>query len=147
MANQSDDFFDRIKKFHLKMEQDFLDMCARVSSLRLSPTKVWQPFTDLFETESAYVIRMELAGMKKGDFTVTIEKNELIVKGVRMEPPLNEPRKYHQMEISFDPFERIILLPSNISAESVKAEYEDGFLTITISKKVKPKGKVKIEIE
>jgi HSP20 family protein len=68
--------------------------------------------------------------MKQSDFDVNFEENSLIISGTRSES--REKRAYHQMEIRFGQFRTIISLPEGLSLDSAEAEYEDGFLTVSI---------------
>ena len=65
-------------------------------------SSVWSPPTDLFESEEALVVRVEIAGMKEEDFEVALENNVLLIAGTRSDSP--ERRAYHQMEIRFGKF-------------------------------------------
>jgi HSP20 family protein len=91
---------------------------------------VWSPPTDLYEVEDAYLVRVEIAGMRQQDFSVTLENNFLIVRGVRSETP--ERRAYHQMEIRFGEFSTVVAIPGPVNAEKSTAEYEDGFLIVSL---------------
>jgi HSP20 family protein len=93
----------------------------------------WSPPTDVYETETGFVVRVEVAGMRQSDFSINIEKNYLVISGVRADLP--ERRAYHQMEIRFGEFSTAIELPSGVDVEKAEAEYEDGFLTVVLPKK------------
>lgn len=90
----------------------------------------WNPPTDLYETEDVYVVRVEIAGMRQQDFSITLENNFLIVSGARSETP--ERRAYQQMEIRFGEFSAVVALPGPVDAEKSTAEYEDGFLVVSL---------------
>ncbi len=102
---------------------------------------VWSPPTDMYETEKAYVARVEIAGMREDDFEVSIENNTLFISGSR--PDNNERRAYQQMEIRFGKFSTAVGLPGPINMEHAQAEYKDGFLTVTIPKATPNQVKVK----
>ena len=91
-------------------------------------SSVWNPPTDVYETESNLTIKVEVGGMRDEDFEVAIEKNILMISGVR--PDRNERRAYHQMEIMYGKFEIAIQLPVELDIDNARAEYKDGFLTI-----------------
>jgi len=73
--------------------------------------------------------------MRQSDFSINIEKNYLVISGVRADLP--ERRAYHQMEIRFGEFSTAVELPSSVDVERAEAEYEDGFLTVVLPK-IKP---------
>jgi HSP20 family protein len=93
-------------------------------------SNIWSPPTDFYETEDAYVVRVEIAGMQEDNFEVTVENNILLIKGVR--PDVSERRAYHQMEIRFGKFATAVGLPGPVDLERATAEYKDGFLTVTL---------------
>mgnify|MGYP001344711949 FL=1 len=90
----------------------------------------WSPPTDVFKTISNLIIKIEIAGMKQSDIDVNFEDNYLIVSGNRTES--REKRAYQQMEIRYGEFTTMIALPKGILLDSAEAEYEDGFLVISI---------------
>ncbi len=104
-------------------------------------SSVWSPPTDLFESEEALVVRVEIAGMKEEDFEVALENNVLLIAGARSDSP--ERRAYHQMEIRFGKFATSVALPVPVDAEVARAEYKDGFLTVTLPKAKPNQIKVK----
>lgn len=97
---------------------------------------VWNPPTDVYETEANLTIRVEVAGMRDEDFGVAIEKNFLMISGIR--PDQSERRAYHQMEIMYGKFEIAIQMPVDVDVDHAHAEYKDGFLTILFPKLLQP---------
>ena len=97
-------------------------------------SNVWSPPTDEYETDDAYLVRVEIAGMREDDFEVTLENNILIISGARIDLP--ERRAYHQMEIHFGKFATAISVPGPVDLEQAKAEYRDGFLTVILPKEI-----------
>ena len=93
---------------------------------------IWSPPTDLFETESAYVVRVEVAGMRRQDFSIRIENNFLTISGMRPDKP--ERRAYHQMEVRFGEFSSVVAIPGPVDIDNSSAEYDDGFLTVNLPK-------------
>ena len=93
---------------------------------------VWSPPTDIFEIEKSYVIRVEISGMHKQDFSIQLEDNFLIIRGTRHDKP--ERRAYHQMEVRFGEFRTVVAIPGPVLAENAVAEYDDGFLIVNLPK-------------
>jgi len=93
---------------------------------------IWSPPTDVYETEGAYVVRVEIAGMREEDFEITVENNILMVSGSR--PDVPERRAYQQMEIRFGKFESVVGLPGPIDLDASRAAYSEGFLTVHMPK-------------
>ncbi len=104
-------------------------------------SSIWSPPTDTYETETEYIVRVEIAGMHDDDFEVSFEDGLLMINGVRSDLP--ERRAYHQMEIRFGKFSTSVAIPGPVNLEASEAGYKDGFLTVSLPK-AKPK---KIAIE
>ncbi len=94
--------------------------------------RLWRPPTDIYETDETIVVRLEVAGMKEEDFSVTLRERQLYICGTRNDVP--ERRAYHQMEIPFGQFAIEIELPAAVKHDNVAAFYRDGFLKITLIK-------------
>ncbi len=93
---------------------------------------LWRPPTDVFETDEQIIVRVEIAGMKEADFTISLQDRRLVIGGTR--PDQSERRAYHQMEIPFGEFSTEIELSMPVVAERVEAVYRDGFLKIVLPK-------------
>lgn len=90
----------------------------------------WSPPTDVFKTENQLIIKIEIAGMKQSEIDINFEDDYLIIRGCRTES--KGQRAYHQMEIRYGEFTSEIVLPKGLSVDKALAEYEDGFLVISI---------------
>ncbi len=94
----------------------------------------WNPPTDLFETDTAYIVRVEISGLRETDFTVNLDNDLLTISGTRYDL-FARRSAYHQMEIRFGEFNTAVVIPGLINPAETNAEYEDGLLTITLKKK------------
>ena len=92
----------------------------------------WRPSTDVFETEEAVVVRVEIAGMHKTDFAIILDGRYLSIRGIRQD--VTERRAYHQMEIRFGEFSVEIEMPAAVDVENVQAIYQNGFLKVVLPK-------------
>ena len=99
---------------------------------RLNVRGTWRPPTDVYETEEAIIVRIEIAGMHETDFIIALDGRTLSIRGVRADP--YERRAYHQMEIRFGEFGVEMELPFPILADQVEATYRDGFLRLVLPK-------------
>ena len=97
-------------------------------------THDWSPPTDIVETEKEYIVEMEIPGMKEEDIKVSLNENFITVKGkIGQEngPVINSLL----VERFTGSFERTFNLPTNrLDSLSSKAKFENGILTITITK-------------
>jgi HSP20 family protein len=92
----------------------------------------WRPPTDVYETEDRFVIQVEIAGMRSGEFSVSIDGNILSIRGTRQD--ISDRRAFHQMEIHFGDFGTDIELPNLVDINLITAEYQDGFLWVNLPK-------------
>ena len=107
----------------------------------------WQPDVDVFETEKAVVVRVELAGVRGRDLKVTVDGDALRIGGVRVAPEPADVRRLHQMEIATGPFERRLRIPIAFDREAVSAHLTDGFLTVILPKRTRTPIAVPVQRE
>ena len=95
---------------------------------------VWAPRTDLSETEDAYLIHLDLPGLKKDEVEISVHDGTLSVSGERRQEETEEGRTFVRVERSYGRFYRSFSLPQTINAEGIEATFEDGVLTIYVPK-------------
>ena len=105
----------------------------------------WQPDVDVFETESEVVVLAEIAGIRSEDLRVTVDGDELRISGVRRVPERSDVKRLLQMEITAGPFERRLRIPIAFDRERVSAHLADGFLTVTLPRRLPTRRQVKLE--
>ena len=104
-----------------------------ISNWRLTARpNVWRPPTDVYETGDRFIVRLEIAGVKEADFTITLGKNILTVGGQRADNM--DQKSFHQMEIHYGEFFSEVELAGPVDNEQSSAEYHDGFLWIYLLK-------------
>ena len=94
---------------------------------------LWRPPTDVFETEDAFIVVVEVAGMRGAEISVTLEKGMLSIRGMRVDT--GDMKAYHQMEIAYGEFETKIKMPRKVEKDQIEATYSDGFLRVLMPKK------------
>ena len=102
---------------------------------------VWMPLTDIFEDKDNYTIKADLPGMKKNDVKISFTDGQLSISGERVQEQETKDAKCHRVERTYGKLYMSFNLPKEIKEDSIKAEFKDGQLTITIPKaeEVKPK--------
>ena len=101
----------------------------------------WAPSVDISETDTAYLIKGEIPGVKKEDVKVTIENGMLTIRGERKQEKEEKGKKFHRVECSYGSFMRSFQVPDDADEDSVKAEFKGGMLNITLPKSAKSKSK------
>jgi len=101
----------------------------------------WAPSADISETDTAYLIKGEIPGVKKEDVKVTIQDGMLTIQGERKQEKEEKGKKFHRVECSYGSFMRSFRVPDDADENSVKAEFKDGMLNVTLAKSEKAKPK------
>lgn len=102
----------------------------------------WTPASDIYETESGYLIAMDLPGINREALEIDIDDNRLIVKGTRV----IDQSKQHRTERPRGKFLRTFSVPGSVDQGKIGAEYKDGVLQIRLPKRSEQKTK-KIDIK
>lgn len=100
---------------------------------------IWHPPTDVSENKNEFVVVMEIAGMKKDEFEITVSDDILTIAGDRNAALSKRQNNYSQMEIHSGYFEKTIYLSMGISIKKMKATYQNGFLKVVLAKDHKHK--------
>jgi HSP20 family protein len=102
----------------------------------------WTPAADIYETESAFLLALDLPGIDREALEIDAEDNRLIVKGTRT---VTES-KQHRTERPQGKFLRTFSVPGSVDQSKIGAEYKDGVLQIRLPKRTEQKPK-KIDIK
>lgn len=104
-----------------------------------------QPLYDIIENENDYIIDFHLSGIKRDNVSVTIEKNNLIIKAERKEV---DELKYNRKESFTGKYEKSFILPDKVYCDKIEASFTDGVLQIIIPKtKQEETKKIAIKIK
>lgn len=101
----------------------------------------WTPSADISETDTAYLIKAEIPGVKKEDVKVTLQDGILTIQGERKSEKEEKDKKFHRIECSYGSFMRSFRVPDDADESGVKAEFKDGILNVTLNKSAKAKPK------
>jgi HSP20 family protein len=98
----------------------------------------WIPDADVFETKNDLVVRMDLAGVSRDAVKVLLDEDAVIIAGTRKEEYHEECEYYHQIEVEYGYFRRVIHLPRPVDGDKCRALYRDGFLFVILPKVERP---------
>ena len=99
--------------------------------------KLWLPSVDVVETEKEVTVRAEVPGVDPKDLDLSISGNILTIAGEKKESTEKKGEDFYQTERRFGSFRRSVQLPSQVDAEKVLAEHENGVLTVKLKKDLK----------
>ena len=96
----------------------------------------FSPAIDIQETKDAYILRGDLPGLQKDKIDVVVKGDILTLKGIRESgrETKDDSNGYFTQERSYGSFMRTVTLPGHVDETKVKANYENGVLTITLPK-------------
>ena len=97
------------------------------------PGRYYVPYADIYETDDALCVVMEMPGVEKKDLNVALENSVLRVDGQinfskyeGMEPVYTEYNIGH--------YARSFTLSNKVDQEQISAQLDDGVLTLTLPK-------------
>jgi HSP20 family protein len=97
------------------------------------PARSFLPTTDIYETDEALTVVMEIPGVEKKDLDVALENDVLRVEG-RIDFSKYEGLEPLYTEYNVGHFARAFTLPRKIDQQQIGAQVEDGVLTLTLRK-------------
>jgi HSP20 family protein len=101
----------------------------------------WAPAVDILETEHELVVKADLPDIDPKELDIRVENNILTIRGERrFEKQVNE-KNYLRVERSYGSFARSFSLANTVNSEAIKADYQNGVLTLVIPKREEAKPK------
>jgi HSP20 family protein len=106
------------------------------------------PPADMFSTSEAFIIELEMPGVRQEDIELTIFNNVLTVRGIKYECFKDPKVNYVCMERTFGKLFRNIKLPCPVNPTLIKAVFKSGLLTLQLPRVAEKRGeKKRIPIE
>jgi len=99
-----------------------------------SDPDVWRPPADVYETETAFIVKVELAGMRDAEIAVSLGERSLRIEGRRPEQRDIGILCYHQVDVNYGAFAVEVFLARPVDGDNVTARYDDGFLFVELPK-------------
>ncbi len=90
------------------------------------------PLADVEETDDAFVVEIELAGVKKDDVNIELSGRRLVVTGERKERERVGILRKRTRTVGQFHYE--VVLPAELDEDAVTAELDEGVLTIRVPK-------------
>ncbi len=125
-----------------RLFSDTLDRTSEEGSLT-----AWAPAVDIYETEHELVVKADLPDIDPKDLDIRVENNILTIRGERKFEKKVSEDNYLRVERAYGTFSRSFTLASTVNADAIKAEYQNGVLTLTIPKREEAKPKqIKVNV-
>ena len=97
------------------------------------PARAFLPTTDIFETEHALTMIMEMPGVDKSKVDVSVEDGVLTIQG-QIDFSKYEGLRPVYTEYNIGHYRRSFSLSNRIDQEKISAEVNDGILTLVLPK-------------
>ena len=107
----------------------------------------WAPAVDIYETQHELVVKADLPEIDPKDLDIRVENNILTIRGERkFEKKVNEDN-YLRVERAYGAFSRSFTLANTVNPEAIRADYQNGVLTLSIPKREEAKPKqIKVNV-
>jgi HSP20 family protein len=115
------------RRFHETVGQVRGNGAAAVAS-------TWEPPVDLYETDDALVLQVELPRVSKDAVNVELHEHTLTLSGERMREPAGTGGQYRREEGRYGAFRRAFRMPTIVDEAKIQATYTDGVLALRLPK-------------
>jgi HSP20 family protein len=107
----------------------------------------WAPCVDIYETENELVVKADLPDVNPQDLDIRVENNILTIRGERNFADKVNEDNYLRIERTYGSFSRSFSLATSVNSEAIKADYQNGVLTLSIPKREEAKPKqIKVNV-
>jgi HSP20 family protein len=100
---------------------------------KTAPARYYVPAADIFETEDALTVILEVPGVEKKNLNVKLE-NDVLQIDAQIDFANYEGCEPVYTEYNVGHFQRAFTLSSKIDQDKITAELHDGVLTLTLKK-------------
>lgn len=97
------------------------------------------PAVNISETENSYHVELAAPGLKKDDFKLNLEGNQLTISVEQSADHEDNRKNYSKREYSYSSFVRSFTLPESADDSNIDANYTNGVLRIDIAKREEAK--------
>ena len=115
--------------------------------LPVAKRAAFNPPVECYTKDRQLVLRAELPGVDPKDVEVTINGNQIYLRGEKKEEQKVDEKDLFFQELARGRFERTFTLPDGVKPEQVRAWFNNGVLEVTMpAATIEPARKVLIEI-
>ncbi|MGY1836351.1 Hsp20/alpha crystallin family protein [Blastococcus sp. SYSU DS0510] len=97
----------------------------------------WAPLADVEETDDAYVVEIDLPGVKRDDIDIQLDDRQLTVSGELKEKERAGVLRRRTRRVGR--FSYAVTLPTEVDSDEVQARLDDGVLTVRVPKAAQAK--------
>jgi HSP20 family protein len=97
-------------------------------------TGIWEPPVDVYETDDAIVLQVELPGVSKDAVTVELQEHTIRLSGERTREPAVTGGQYHREEGRYGACQRAFRMPTIVDEAKIQATFTNGVLALRLPK-------------
>jgi HSP20 family protein len=113
--------------------RDMEDVYSRMSQLMEGfAGQLPATLADIEETDDAYIVEMDLPGVRTEDVSLDLRDNELRISGEIKEKERKGVLRRRSRRVG--EFEHVVTLPGEVNPDKVEAKLSDGVLTVRLGK-------------
>jgi HSP20 family protein len=127
--------WDPFEELQQQIAQVFQDLPA----LRTGLAGEFVPLADVEETDDAFIVELELPGVRKEDVNIEVAGRRVLVTGERKEKERKGILRHQTRTVGRFHYE--IMLPAEVDDDNVEASLREGVLTLRIPKPTADKPK------
>lgn len=113
-----------------------------VSNAIETTSATWIPAFRLVENSDRYVLTVQLAGINPDAIDIQATRENIVITGERQQAEVAEGERLLYDNVNYGSFRRVVNLPEAIQNDAVEANFEHGFLTLTLPKVEEVRNKV-----
>lgn len=132
MGNSPGDMMKELNAIQRRVNKLFDDFRLQQSGRVQDGT--WLPAADVYETDGAIVVKVEVPEVLPEDVDISLSQNILTLRGERRPARNRNMEQYHRVERSYGIFTRVFSLPVSPDPVGVTTQFDDGVLTVTVPK-------------
>jgi HSP20 family protein len=103
------------------------------STMTTGAIPAWMPPVDIEETDDAYVVEMDLPGVRAEDINLELrDSNELRITGEYRERERTGTMRRQNRRTG--QFEYVVVLPGDVDPDKIDAMFDNGMLTVRLAK-------------
>jgi HSP20 family protein len=130
--------FQEVETLRRQLDSVFNEVSNVIDS---APT-AWTPAIRLVESNDHYVLTVQLSGITVDSLDIQATRESIVISGERQQIEVSDGDLVLHDDIHYGTFRRVINLPEAIQNDAVEANFENGFLTLTLPKVEEVRNKV-----
>ncbi len=128
-----------------RLFEDATERRARAGDTDEIETADWHPPADVYDTEAAYLIVVDLPGVQRAALDIDLDDEKLVIRGTR---EIDQREGKARVTRPHGRFRRSFTVPANVAHEGIQAEYKNGVLEITLPKRSEPRAqRIQIKVQ